>query len=169
MNKPVDNRGEIRITPSFLWNRMWIAETPEMVPCRPLRGARGCSRNIPPLETGTARGRPRERGRSRETGLLHGYLAPAAARGPGKARQLASRCGEAGQGPSISYMEGPCLILSSRNRVAPVRQAGNRRNGSGDDPGTEYGRGPRLAAEPHWLRSRRVSYPIVAAVTRAGR
>jgi len=31
-----------------------------------------------------------------------------AARGVGKAGQLASRCGEAGQGPSISYMEGPC-------------------------------------------------------------
>ena len=34
-----------------------------------------------------------------------------AARGAGKARQLASRRGEARHGPSISYMEGPCLIL----------------------------------------------------------
>jgi len=89
-----------------------------MAPRRPLRGARVRSRNIPPLETGTARGRPRERGRSRETGASHGYLAPAAARGPGKARQLASRCGEAGQGPSISYMEGPFLILPGRNAFA---------------------------------------------------
>jgi hypothetical protein len=40
-----------------------------------------------------------------------------AARGAGKAGRLASRCGEAGQGPSISYMEGPCLILPGRNAI----------------------------------------------------
>jgi hypothetical protein len=38
-----------------------------------------------------------------------------AARGAGQAGQLTSRCGEAGQGPSISYMEGPCLILPGKN------------------------------------------------------
>ena len=44
--------------------------------------------------------------------------------GPGRRRaasaqtsQLASRCGVAGQGPSISYMEGPCLILPGRNAI----------------------------------------------------
>ena len=35
----------------------------------------------------------------------------------GKTGQLASRCGEAGHGPSISYMEGPCLILPGRNAI----------------------------------------------------
>jgi hypothetical protein len=40
-----------------------------------------------------------------------------AARGAGTAGQLASRCGEAGPGPSISYMEGPGLILPGRNAI----------------------------------------------------
>ena len=53
-----------------------------------------------------------------------------AARGVGKARQLTSRCGEAGQGPSISYMEGPCLILPGRNALPATGTGtvGNRRN-----------------------------------------
>ena len=68
---------------------------------------------LSPLETGTTRGRRRERGRSRETGPSREYLAPAG--GAAKTRQLASRRGEAGHGPSISYMEGPCLILPGRN------------------------------------------------------
>ena len=71
---------------------------------------------LSPPETGTTRGRRRERGRSRETGPSRGYLAPAGgAWRSAKTRQLASRSGEAGHGPSISYMEGPCLILPGRN------------------------------------------------------
>ena len=74
---------------------------------------------LSPLETGITRGRRRERGRSRETGPSRGYLAPAGgARRAAKTRQLASRRGEAGQGPSISYMEGPCLILPGGNVFA---------------------------------------------------
>ena len=73
---------------------------------------------LSPLETGTTRGRPRERGRSRETGPRAGTWPRRAARGAAKTRQLASRRGEAGQGPSISYMEGPCLILPGRNVFA---------------------------------------------------
>ena len=73
---------------------------------------------LSPLETGTTRGRPRERGRSRETGPRAGTWPRRAARGAGQARQLASRRGEAGPGPSISYMEGPCLILPGRNVFA---------------------------------------------------
>ena len=73
---------------------------------------------LSPLETGTIRGRPRERGRSRETGPRAGTWPRRAARGAAKTRQLASRRGEAGQGPSISYMEGPCLILPGRNVFA---------------------------------------------------
>ena len=73
---------------------------------------------LSPLETGTARGRPRERGRSRETGSRAGTWPRRAARGAARTRQLASRRGEAGQGPSISYMEGPCLILPGSNVFA---------------------------------------------------
>jgi hypothetical protein len=71
---------------------------------------------LSPLETGTTWGRPRERGRSRETGPSRGYLAPAG--GARRRRRPAGWCGEAGQGPSISYMEGPCLILTGRNVFA---------------------------------------------------
>jgi hypothetical protein len=90
---------------------------------------------LSPLETGTTRGRRRERGRSRETGPSRGYLAPAGgARRAAKTRQLASRRGEAGHGPSISYMEGPCLILPGRN-VWPGSAPGNRGNAGRDDLG----------------------------------
>jgi hypothetical protein len=83
---------------------------------------------LSPLETGTTRVRP---------GNVGGAGRPALARVPGpggrraasaKTRQLASRCGEAGQGPSISYMEGPCLILPGRNVFARVGNAGNAGN-----------------------------------------
>ena len=80
---------------------------------------------LSPLETGTTRGRPRERGRSRETGPRAGTWPRRAARGAAKTRQLASRRGEAGQGPSISYMEGPCLILPGQERLRQGRYAGN--------------------------------------------
>jgi hypothetical protein len=60
--------------------------------------------------------------------------------GPGgrraaKTRQLASRRGEAGHGPSISYMEGPCLILPAGTccRVRHLRQL---RNAGRDDLGS---------------------------------
>ena len=46
-----------------------------------------------------------------------------AARGAGTAGQLASRCGEAGRGPSISYMEGPRLILPGRSVFCQDRHA----------------------------------------------
>jgi hypothetical protein len=65
---------------------------------RPLRGARVCSRNIPPLETGTARGRPRNVGGAGRPVPRTGTWPRRAARGAGKARQLASpvRRGRAG-------------------------------------------------------------------------
>jgi hypothetical protein len=55
--------------------------------------------------------------------------------------------GEAGQGPSISYMEGPCLILPGRNVFA---RAGTPATAGMPaamiwDP-TEHGRGSRAAA-----------------------
>ena len=85
---------------------------------RLLRGARVWSRNIPPLETGTTWGRPRERGRSRETGALYGCLAPAggARRRHGQATDQPVRRGRAG--PLHLIHGGPCLILPGRNARA---------------------------------------------------
>ena len=51
------------------------------------------------------------------------------ARSVGKAGQPAIQRGEAGQGPSISYMEGSCLILVGRKvLLAPLRHADDRRD-----------------------------------------
>ena len=118
MNKPVDNRRRMRITTRFLWISSWIAGKPEMAGSGLLRGARRSSRNVltvrkrapPGGDPGNAGGAGRPVPRT-------GTWPRRAARGAGKAGQLASRCGEAGQGPSISYMEGPCLILPGRNAI----------------------------------------------------
>ena len=137
---------------------------------------------LSPLETGTTRGRRRERGRSRETGPSRGYLAPAGgARRSAKTRQLASRGGEAGHGPSISYMEGPCLILPGRNVLPgrPPATAGmpaamiggpaeqgevpgppcSRRAGGGNREGRRAGNRPvqdrRSASPQDWVPRRR--------------
>src|SRR2546429_3549948 len=61
---------------------------------------------LSPLETGTTRGRRRERGRSRETGPSRGYLAPAggarrAARGEDQATGRPARRGRARPLPLI--------------------------------------------------------------------
>ena len=82
-----------------------------MAALRPLRGARVCSRNALPLDTGAAWGRPRERGRSRETGPSRGYLAPAG----GARRRHGRATGQPVRRASISYMDGPCLILPGRS------------------------------------------------------
>jgi hypothetical protein len=122
VNKPVDNCREVRITARSLWIISRIAGKPEMAGRGLLRGARLCSKNVSPSETGITWGRP-----PGGPGNVGGAGRPApragtwprrAARGVGKARQLTSRCGEAGQGPSISYMEGPCLILPGRDALA---------------------------------------------------
>jgi hypothetical protein len=88
---------------------------------------------LSPFGNGHHLGYPRERGRSRETGPSYRYLAPAGGALCGKARQLASRCGEAGRGPSISYMEGPYLIvpagISWPQRHGTSATAGKRRRG----------------------------------------
>jgi hypothetical protein len=90
-----------------------------------LRGARGGSRNVltvrkrvpPGGDPGNAggAGRPVPRTGAWPRAGWHA--------GVGKAGQLASRGGEAGQGPSISYMEGPCLILPGRNGLASTAAA----------------------------------------------
>jgi Methyltransferase domain len=76
-----------------------------------------------PLETGPP-GETRERAEDREAGASSGFLAPAvgAHREHGRAT---SRAGGARpkQGPSISYMEGPCGILPDRAASpAPTRR-----------------------------------------------
>ena len=95
-----------------------------------LRGARGGSRNIftvrkrvpPEGDPGNVGGAGRPVPRA-------GTWPRRAARGAGQAGQPATQCGEPGQGLSISYMEGPCLILSGRSiPAAPPRHACRRRN-----------------------------------------
>jgi hypothetical protein len=115
VNKPVDNRRQMRITTRFPWILLWIAKNLKMARRRVLRGACTGSRNVSPFGNGHHLGVTP--GTREEPGdrCLAGARLRRAARGVGKARQLASRCGEAGQGPSISYMEGPCLILPGRS------------------------------------------------------
>ena len=89
-----------------------------MAPRRPLRGARVCSRNIPPLETGTGLGATPGTWEEPGDRSWHGYLAPAGgASASARPGNWPAGGGEAGQGPSISYMEGPCLILPGRNAL----------------------------------------------------
>ena len=94
-----------------------------------------------------------------------------AARGVGKAGQLASQRGEAGQGPSISYMEGPCLILAARNVFAGTAAA--RRQPP--ECATAIARGhDRVRARSltgggtRWLMGRCVTFQLAAVVTQAG-
>ena len=70
-----------------------------------------------PLETGTTRGDAGNAGGAGRPAPRAGTWPRRAARGAGEASWRAWR-GEAGQGPSISYMEGPCLILPGRNVFA---------------------------------------------------
>jgi hypothetical protein len=92
-----------------------------------LRGARGGGRNVftvrkrapPGGDPGNVRGAGRPVPRA-------GTWPRRVARGAGNAGQLASQRGEAGQGPSISYMEGPCLILAGRNVFAGAATARRR-------------------------------------------
>jgi hypothetical protein len=108
----------MRITARFPWILLWIAKILKMAGRRLLRGDCPGSRNVL-----TVRKRASPGGDLRNVGGAGrpvprtGAWPRRAARGAGKAGRLASRCGEAGQGPSISYMEGPCLILPGRNAI----------------------------------------------------
>ncbi len=86
---------------------------------RALRGARGGSRNAftvgngyHPGATPGTREEPGDRPLARVPGPGGRRAAPA------KPASWPAGRGEAGQGPSISYMEGPCLILPGRNVIA---------------------------------------------------
>jgi len=71
---------------------------------------------LSPLETGTTWGRPRERGRSRETGPSSGYLAPAAARGVGQG-QATGRPGAARPARPPHLIHGGAWSDSARRDV----------------------------------------------------
>jgi hypothetical protein len=91
---------------------------------RLLRGARSGSRNVLTVrKRASPGGDPGNVGGAGRPVPRTGAWPRRVARGASKARQLASRCGEAGQGPSISYMEGPCLILPGRNDLASTATA----------------------------------------------
>jgi len=129
VSKPVDNRRQMRITTRFRWIYLWIAEKQEMAGRGLLRGSRRGSRNVL-----TVRKRAPPGGDPGNVGGAGRPVPPAgtrprrAARCASRAGQLASRCGEAGPGPSISYMEGPCLILPGPDVLAGTAAArGNRR------------------------------------------
>ena len=107
VNKPVDNRREMRITARFLWIPSWIAENKKWLAAGPCAAFAGEVIMFLPLETGTTWGWPRERGRSRETGLL--VRVP----GPGGRRAASARPaswsawrGEAGQAPPSHTWRG---------------------------------------------------------------
>ena len=116
MNRSVDNYRAMRVTSRFLWIESWITQKPEMAGRGLLRDARGGSRNVFTVGNGHHLGATP--GTWEEPGDRYLARVP----GPGGRRvasagsgQPASQRGEAGQGPSISYMEGPCLILTGRN------------------------------------------------------
>ncbi len=129
VSKPVDNRRQMRITTRSPWIHLWIAEKPEMAGGGLLRGSREGSRNVLTVrKRASPGGDPGNVGGAGRPAPRTGTRPRRAARCASKARQLASRCGEAGQGPSISYMEGPCLILPGPDVLAgTVAARGNRR------------------------------------------
>jgi hypothetical protein len=93
---------------------------------RPLRGARAGSNNVFTVgnghHLGLAPGTWEEPG---DRSPRAGTWPRRAARGVGRPASWPAWRGEAGQGPSISYMEGPCLILPGRSVCARGRPAGN--------------------------------------------
>jgi hypothetical protein len=96
---------------------------------------------LSPSETGTTSGATPGTWGERETGPSHGYLAPSAARGASKARQLAGPgAARPGKAPHLIH-GGPCLILPGRNVFFQDRRAGSHRNANRDDPGHARERG----------------------------
>ena len=113
MNKPVDNCREVRVTARSLWIISRIAGKPEMAGRGLLRGARPCSRNILPSETGTTWGATL--GTLEEPGdrSSRGYLAPAGGtrRRYGQATDQPVRRGRAGP---LHLIHGGALPDSAR-------------------------------------------------------
>ena len=91
---------------------------------------------LSPLETGTTRGRRRERARSRETGPSRGYLAPAG--GARRRRsQLAGQPARRGRARPLHLIHGGAVPDSARQeRHCQDRHRGRRRNAGRDDLGS---------------------------------
>jgi hypothetical protein len=90
---------------------------------------------------------------------------------PGKAGQLASQRGEAGQGPSISYVEGPCLILAGRAVFAGTATASRRPPGCATAMVRSHHRVRRglwPEADPGGWWGWRVRFQLVSVVAQAG-
>ena len=115
---------------------------------------------LSPLETGTTRGDAGNVGGAGRPAPRAGTWHRRAARGAGKPASWPTWCGEAGQGPSISYMEGPCLILPAGDVFTRVGNPGNRGNADRDDMGFDRARarfsGGRAATGGGKRGSRRV-------------
>ena len=101
---------------------------------------------LSPLETGTTRGRRRERGRSRETGHSRGYLAPAG--GAQRRRSQLAGLARRGRARPLHLIHGGALPDSARQE-----RLGQGRTPAGAGMPTamiggpaEYGRGSRAAA-----------------------
>ncbi len=133
-----------------------------MIERRVLRGVRGGCRNAFTVGNGHHLGRPGNVGGAGRPAPRAGTWHRRAARGAGKPASWPTWCGEAGQGPSISYMEGPCLILPAGDvftRAGTPATAGLPAAmiwGS-----TEHGRGSRAVAP----RPEAVSAGAVASAT----
>ncbi len=112
-----------------------------------LRGVRGGCRNAFTVGNGHHPGRPGSVGGAGRPAPRAGTWHRRAARGAGKPASWPTWCGEAGQGPSLSNMEGPCLILPAGNVST---RAGTPATAEMPAPmiwgPTEHGRGSRAAA-----------------------
>ena len=157
MNKPVDNRREMRITACFLWIPSWIAENKKWLAAGPCAAFAEAVIMLSPLETGTTWGWPRERGRSRETGLLARVPGPGGRRAaPGKASQLAglARRGRVrplhlihgGALPDSARQERLCQAGTPATAVMPAATTWGHDRARARSPGGPPGRSAGAAA-----------------------
>ena len=137
-----------------------------------LRGARGGSRNVFTVrKRAPPGGDPGNVGGAGRPVPRAGAWPRRAARGAGKAGQLASQRGEAGQGPSISYVEGPCLILAGRAVFAGTATARRRPPGCATAMVRSHHwvrRGLWPEADPGGWWGWRVRFRLVSVVAQAG-
>ena len=137
VNKPVDNRHEMRITACFLCIPSWIAEKQEMAGRRALRGARGGSRNAFTAGNGYHPGATpgtREEPGDRPLARVPGPGGRRAARGEDQGAGLPARRGRA---RPLHLIHGGAVPDSARQeRLARAGTPGNRGNAGRDDRGS---------------------------------
>jgi hypothetical protein len=75
VDDPVENSSRQGITAGEMWMSVWIRKILEIAGGNLLCWTCGSSRNSLSPETGTGRGRLRQRGKDRETGNSSGFLA----------------------------------------------------------------------------------------------